>query len=170
MVDAVSFGEVELWLESYEDAVRKFPGEEFKTHKHQTVLSIINKQVTDLVDNISKTLEAEGISSPDQVRERGKPIARFSSEMETKNTQLKDFLGKSLYTHHRVLRMADKAERLLRGLFEVYRNEPKVLPPHFFVEIDRVGKERLICDYIAGMTDRYALDEYKKLFDPYEKV
>lgn len=170
MVDSSAFAEVELWLESYEDAVRKFPGEDFKTHKHQTVLSIINRQVTDLVENISKTVKEEAISSPEEVRDRGGPIARFSPEMEKKNSRLKDFLGKNLYSHHRVLRMADKAERILRGLFEVYANEPRVLPPHFFVEIDRVGKERLICDYIAGMTDRFALDEYKKLFDPYEKV
>ncbi|MHA2343906.1 MAG: deoxyguanosinetriphosphate triphosphohydrolase, partial [Candidatus Hodarchaeales archaeon] len=106
-------------------------------------------------------------------RERGRspgPIARFSPEMERKNGQLKEFLYDNLYKHHRVLRMADKAERILKSLFEVYSNEPRVLPPHFFSEIERVGKERLICDYIAGMTDRYALDEYKKLFDPYEKV
>jgi dGTPase len=170
MMEPATMGEVDLWFESYEEAVKKFPGENFKTHKHQTVLSIINRQVTDLVENIFKTIEEEGISSVEEVRERGRPVARFSPEMEKKNSELKKFLWTNLYKHHRVLRMADKAERILKSLFEVYLNEPRVLPPHIFKEIERVGKERLICDYIAGMTDRYALDEYKKLFDPYEKV
>jgi dGTPase len=170
MMEPATMGEVDLWFESYEEAVKKFPGEDFKTHKHQTVLSIINRQVTDLVENIFKIIEEEGISSVEEVRERGRPVARFSPEMEKKNSELKKFLWTNLYKHHRVLRMADKAERILKSLFEVYLNEPRVLPPHIFKEIERVGKERLICDYIAGMTDRYALDEYKKLFDPYEKV
>jgi dGTPase len=170
MMEPATMGEVDLWFESYEEAVKKFPGENFKTHKHQTVLSIINRQVTDLVENIFKIIEEEGISSVEEVRERDRPVARFSPEMEKKNSELKKFLWTNLYKHHRVLRMADKAERILKSLFEVYLNEPRVLPPHIFKEIERVGKERLICDYIAGMTDRYALDEYKKLFDPYEKV
>src|SRR3990172_6097751 len=75
-------------------------------------------------------------------------------------------LIRNLYKHHRVIRMADKAKRILQALFKVYSAEPELLPPHVYATIEDTGKERLICDYIAGMTDRFALDEYKKLFDP----
>ena len=90
--------------------------------------------------------------------------------MTAKNVELRKFLKKNLYEHYRLVRMADKAERMLEGLFNAYMRELRLLPPHFFSNIESMGKERLICDYIAGMTDRFALDEYKKLFDPYEKV
>jgi dGTPase len=170
MMDADSLGEVDLWRDGYGEVVKRFPGQDFKTYKYQTVLSIINRQVTDLVENIVKTIGEDGISSPAEVRDRGEPIARFSPEMEKNNGQLKGFLKENLYKHHRVLRMADKAERILKSLFDVYANAPRVLPPHFFSEVDSVGKERVVCDYLAGMTDRFALDEYKKLFDPDEKV
>jgi dGTPase len=68
--------------------------------------------------------------------------------------------------------MADKAERIITELFNIYIREPRLLPPHIHSQIDKTGKDlhRVVCDYIAGMTDRFALDEYKKLFDPYEKV
>ena len=90
--------------------------------------------------------------------------------MNRKNTELKKFLKKNLYSHHRVIRMSDKADRILKALFKVYLDEPQLLPPHVYADLEEKGKERLICDYIAGMTDRFALDEYKKLFDPYERV
>ncbi|MFQ5901350.1 MAG: deoxyguanosinetriphosphate triphosphohydrolase, partial [Thermodesulfobacteriota bacterium] len=75
-----------------------------------------------------------------------------------------------LYRHYRVIRMADKANRIICDLFTRYTHEPKLLPPHIYTDIEKIGKERVVCDYIAGMTDRFALSEYKKLFDPYEKV
>ena len=160
----------ELWNESFGEVKKSFPEEDFKILKYQTILRIINRQVTDLVDVTRSAIEGAGVASAEDARERGKSLAHFSPEMKRKNSELKDFLGRNLYKHYRVLRMANKAERILEGLFKVYSKEPRLLPPHFSSEIERVGKERLICDYIAGMTDRFALDEYKKLFDPYEKV
>ena len=75
-----------------------------------------------------------------------------------------------LYHHYRVVRMSIKAKRFIRELFEEYLERPEQLPAEFQVKIVKEGKHRVVCDYIAGMTDRYALDEYKKLFNPYEKV
>ncbi len=161
---------VELWQENYERVKSEHKGADKKVLKYQTIIRIINAQVTDLVENILETVEKEKIDSPEKVRQREEPIARFSPQMEQKNTELKRFLRKNLYNHYRVLRMADKAERILRHLFEIYLKKPELMPPHFVAEIERVGKERLICDYIAGMTDRFALTEYKKLTDPFERV
>lgn len=162
---------IELWQEHFEDVKRKFPGEDFKVQKYQTIIRIINAQATDLVETVLKTIEDESIKSIADVRARKKPIARFSPAMEKKNRQLKKFLLDNLYKHNRVERMAYKAERIIQELFKVYLKKPKLLPPHVHSMIAG-GKDehRVVCDYIAGMTDRFALDEFKKLFDPYEKV
>ena len=84
---------------------------------------------------------------------------------------LKDFLMRELYRNYRVVRMSDKAKRFITELFKIYLNSPQQLPEETAGRIKSTeDTRRVICDYIAGMTDRYALDEYKKLFDPYEKV
>ena len=75
-----------------------------------------------------------------------------------------------LYKHYRVLRMSDKASRFIKSLFKVYLDKPLQLPPATAQRLKKEDKYRVICDYIAGMTDRYALDEYKKFFEPYERV
>jgi dGTPase len=91
--------------------------------------------------------------------------------MEALRGPLKDFLMQHLYRNYRVVRMAHKAKRFIKELFGVYVNNPEQLPPEPFLRIKQgEDTKRVVCDYIAGMTDRYALDEYKKLFDPYEKV
>jgi dGTPase len=91
--------------------------------------------------------------------------------MESLQLPLKDFLMENLYKNYRVVRMANKAKRFIKELFEVYLANPQALPREANLRIRRnEDTRRVICDYIAGMTDRHALDEYKKLFDPYEKV
>jgi dGTPase len=170
MLDLKDMEDVELWQRNYERIKKKHPGEDFKINKAQTIISIINKQVTDLVNEILKNVRDHNIRSAEDVREIGYPLASFSEVMKKKNGELKRFLRENLYNHHRVIRMADKARRILRNLFTVYSREPRLLPPHVYAYMEQTGKERLICDYIAGMTDRFALDEYKRLFDPYERV
>ncbi|MEE9613659.1 MAG: deoxyguanosinetriphosphate triphosphohydrolase [Thermodesulfobacteriota bacterium] len=170
MLSAGDLEGVSLWQDTFDEVRGEFPEADPKIHKYQTVVRIINRQATDLVETVRRTVVEEGIGSLDAVRDRAKPVARFSLEMKEKNLELKRFLSKKLYKHYRVLRMADKAERILRDLFGVYAKKPDLLPPHFRSEVERVGKERLICDYTAGMTDRFALDEHKKLFDPNERV
>lgn len=170
MLSVSQLKDVNLWQENYERIKDASPKEEFKIHKSQAVIRIINQQVTDLIEQITKDIKKRKIASVEDIRDIGEPIARFSQDMNRKNTELKKFLKKNLYSHHRVIRMADKADRILKALFKVYSDEPQLLPPHVYAELEEKGKERLICDYIAGMTDRFALDEYKKLFDPYERV
>ncbi|MCC6274117.1 MAG: deoxyguanosinetriphosphate triphosphohydrolase, partial [Deltaproteobacteria bacterium] len=87
-----------------------------------------------------------------------------------KNAELKKFLFKNLYRHYRVERMADKAERILRDLFRAYTHNPKILPPWVFERAGSDDPMRAICDYVAGMTDRFALDEHQKLYDPHARV
>jgi dGTPase len=96
-------------------------------------------------------------------------VIGYSEDMQRRNRELKDFLYKKLYRHHRVVRMQVKAERIISDLFEAYRSEPNILPEHVQRFIEKRGLERTICDYIAGMTDRYAVEEHQKLLDPSEK-
>jgi dGTPase len=84
--------------------------------------------------------------------------------------ELKEFLLNNMYRHYRVVRMGDKAGRMLRDLFHSYTSEPLQLPPRFQARIQKDGLHRVVCDYIAGMTDRFALDEHRKLFDPLVSV
>jgi dGTPase len=95
----------------------------------------------------------------------------FTPEMTERNRELKAFLYDRLYTHYRVTRMTQKADRIMSALFDVYMHEPKQLPPHVTRPRGGGGESipRVIADYIAGMTDRFALQEYKKLFDPEER-
>jgi len=93
-------------------------------------------------------------------------VIGYSEDLHRRNRQLKDFLYANMYRHHRVVRMAVKAERIITDLFTAYRSEPAMLPRHVQTSIETRGLERTICDYIAGMTDRYALKEHDKLFDP----
>jgi dGTPase len=83
---------------------------------------------------------------------------------------MRDFLKEKLYQHYRVVRMANKAYRFITSLFNIYLDKPEQLPPTTQNRLKKDGSHRVICDYIAGMTDRYALDEYKKFFEPYERV
>ena len=89
--------------------------------------------------------------------------------LKRRNRELKDLLYRKLYRHHRVVRMQVKAERIISDLFHAYRAEPAMLPDHIQFFIEKRGLERTICDYIAGMTDRYAIEEHQKLFNPFER-
>jgi dGTPase len=89
--------------------------------------------------------------------------------MQQNNRELKDFLYKNLYQNHRVIRMQVKAERIISDLFTAYQKHPLMLPKHIQNGIEKKGLERSICDYIAGMTDRFAIDEHQKLFDPMQR-
>ena len=93
----------------------------------------------------------------------------LSSETESQFKQLKQFLRENLYQHYQVRRMAVKAERIISDLFHAYCSEPAILPGHIQEFIEERGLERTICDYIAGMTDRFAMDEHQKLFEPSTK-
>lgn len=138
--------------------------------RRQIVRELINIEVTDVLAETRKRIEDNGISSVEEVRGFGADIVGFSSERAAAKKELEDYLFKRLYCHHRVRRMAIKAKRFVTMLFEAFVAEPAQLPPEYQSRAKEVGLERGVCDYIAGMTDRYAQDEYKKLFHPYERT
>jgi len=138
--------------------------------KFQAIKTLINMKVTDLLEESEKNIKDLGINSVEDVRSTKERIISFSKKMADKRRPLREFLFENLYSHYRVVRMSDKARRFLEKLFAVYLAKPEQLPPNAYNRLEKENTHRVICDYIAGMTDRYAQDEYKKLFEPYERV
>jgi dGTPase len=134
--------------------------------RHRLIRRLIGIQVTDMIEATSDRLRNSAVTSVDEVQRLDYNVIGFSEELYRRNRELKDFLYANLYRHSRVVRMQVKAERLLGDLFQAFRDEPAILPQHVQNRIDERGLERTICDHIAGMTDRYAVEEHKKLFDP----
>jgi dGTPase len=138
--------------------------------QHQIVRHIINRCTQDLLESTQAALQRARVGSVEDVRQAGRRLVGYSDAMAGQVRELKEFLLKNMYRHYRVVRMGDKAGRILRDLFESYVREPGQLPPHFQGQIERNGVHRVVCDYIAGMTDRFAVDEHQKLFDPTVRV
>ncbi len=161
---------VDLWADIYARVKEKYPSLPEDRQILQTISHLIGHLIMDLVDQTRKNISEAGIITQEAVRTHSGNLVMFSSETAARNRELKRFLYKNLYRHYKVERMRIKAERFLTMLFENYLQNPTLLPSSYQDKYERYGRERVVCDYIAGMTDRYALDEYKRLFDPYERV
>ena len=134
--------------------------------RHRLIRKLVGMMVSDSVKAISKRLSDAKVKSSLDIQKLDHNISGFSEDMQQNHRELKDFLYNNLYRHHRVIRMQVKAEKILEDLFNAYIKEHRMLPGHYKNLIDDRGLERTVCDYLAGMTDRYAIEEHKKLFDP----
>jgi len=162
--------EVAIWADISRQVCDKYPKISAERKRYLIIRSIIDIQVTDLIQEIEKAIAEFGIKSCAQVKKMDKKIVAFGRQMCRLRAPLREFLTENLYNNYRVVRMSSKAKRFIQELFKVYVDSPRQLPPAVQERIAACGVKRVVCDYIAGMTDRHALDEYKKLFDPYEKV
>lgn len=152
----------EIILESIEARATSFND----LTRHRLIRRLIGLTVSDMVKYTTQRLIESGAQSVEEVQTLDYNIASFSDDMRRRNRELKNFLYNNLYRHPRVLRMQAKAERVVREIFLAYQQEPAMMPYHIQRQIEPVGLERTICDYIAGMTDRYAIEEHTKLYDP----
>jgi dGTPase len=179
VITAEQLEDLELWREASGRAHDAFRNLDGTVRPSQIVTFLINVLVTDLLENSSRRIREAGVRSADDVRRRPAPLLGFSPEVQARKEELESFLLDNLYQHYRVQRMAHKAKRFVIDIFREYVREPSQLPPpcpaRILEEIDdgRTADDalhRVLCDYIAGMTDRYAQDEYKRLFYPFERV
>lgn len=138
--------------------------------RNRLIRRMIGLEVEDLIETTHQAIRESGVGSPQELQELPYNVIGFSEDMTRYNRELKDFLFHNLYQHHRVIRMQVKAERIVEDLFHAYQAEPLMLPEHIQDWIDQRGLERAICDYIAGMTDRFANQEHEKLFDPQTRI
>jgi dGTPase len=154
--------EVELWQTQYEAARIDFPQIEGRRLIHETVRRIINTLIVDLIETTRLNLGRYAPSSVDDVR-AAPPLVAHSDTVAAQAAVLKRFLFRNLYRHYRVMRMANKARRVVVGLFDAFTDDSRLLPPAYQSN-DAARQPRLIAHYIAGMTDRYAVKEYQRLF------
>jgi dGTPase len=163
--------DVALWREIFTRISAEYPQAGFRIWRYQVHRALIDDLVTDLIKTVRERLQVLKLVSVEGIRAYRQPLVGFSPGLETKRAELKAFLMENLYRHYRVMRMAVKAQKVMTDLFRAYMDEPSQLPTHIAARW-RAGEDqaRVIADYIAGMTDRFALDEHRKLFDPDERV
>lgn len=173
LLDTEELREAELFREQH-DAVRaRWPDLAGRRLVHEIVRRMIGRVVEDLVEGSRAALEAAAPDSAEAVRHAGAPLIRFTPEVGAAHDALKRFLRERLYRHNRVIRMTTKAQRTVTQLFEAFMDEPRLLPEDHARQAERkeasqgmAGRARAVADYIAGMTDRFAIVEYERLFDP----
>ena len=173
LLDTEELREAELFREQH-DAVRaRWPDLAGRRLVHEIVRRMIGRVVEDLVEGSRAALDAAAPDSAEAVRHAGAPLIRFTPEVGAAHDALKRFLRARLYRHNRVIRMTTKAQRTVTQLFEAFMEEPRLLPEDHAHQAERkeasqgmAGRARAVADYIAGMTDRFAIVEYERLFDP----
>ena len=135
--------------------------------RYQAVKTLIDQLVTDVIAATAANLRDVGARSPDDVRRSTEKLVTFSVDVQEHARSLKSFLYNNVYYHFQVVRMKEKARRLIEEIFDAYLEQPQQLPSHVQRRIadDQIPLPRAICDYIAGMTDRYAVDERRKLYE-----
>ena len=164
---------IELFRTQYDIVNKKYPGLDDKKLLHEIIRRMINVMVVDLIDTSRENITSARLSSINDVRHQGQRLMAFSSDMHEKKLELKQFLMKSLYQHYRVHRMSKKAAVVIESLFNAFMDDQRILPTEAISHCQTLkdkhgdtGTARGISDYIAGMTDRYAIVEYERIYNP----
>ena len=162
LIDLEQLSQVSMFKRHRAAAVKAFPGLTGRRLIHETVRRMIDTLVTDLTESSARNIRDAQPRTIEDVR-NAPPLIAFSEEVRQEQLELKRFLHEKLYRHYRVARMSSKARRIVTDLFEAFLAEPSLLPPEFQARASE-EKPRAIADYIAGMTDRYAMLEHRRLF------
>ena len=161
--------EVDIFHDQMKIVLKKYPKLTGSKIINETVRLIINLLVTDLIKNSNSNIKSIGIVTTEDVKNCSKVVVGFSNEVKRLNIELKKFLYANLYKHPDVMQMTNQANLVIKDLFSSYMNDIKLLPNDYYQynlkKINSGFKERVICDYIAGMTDRFAQQEHGKLFN-----
>ncbi|MGD1925368.1 MAG: deoxyguanosinetriphosphate triphosphohydrolase, partial [Paracoccaceae bacterium] len=153
---------------------RQWPGLEQTRRRHEALRRVFGVTVEDVLAESQRVLTELAPGSLADLQALDQPVVRFTEEMASDIAEIKAFLFARMYRHYRVKRIRQKVIRVVRELFEIFLNAPGVLPDHWRAEVEDATSEtlraRVIADYIAGMTDRYALQEHKVLTDPLSRA
>jgi dGTPase len=155
--------DVELWRRARERVGRDAP-------HARVIVALIDVLASDLIATSDERLRASGVASPGEVASLAEPLVGFSAEAAAAKAEVAGFLSERLYRHSQVARMGAKAERILRDLWTAYTQDDRLVPPEVLAPAPEEPRERALADYLAGMTDRFAMDEHKRLFDPHAHV
>ncbi len=167
--------EIELFAEHHEAVARSSPELPARRVIHEVVRRMIGQQVGDLVETSIARIRAATPADLEAVRAHGEALIAYSDSMRERNLELKRFLRTNLYRHYRVHRMSGKARQVIESLFEAFFGDPRLLPDKAQEQVrllaetqGEAGRARAVADYIAGMTDRYAITEYERVYNPRE--
>ena len=173
LVTTRELGDVALFARHHAEVERRYPGLGERRQVHEVVRRMINEVVNDLIETTRARLAAAAPADADAVRAAPAPLVAFSERIDAEHRALKRFLHERVYRHFRVLRATTKAQRVVRELFRAYFDDPRLLPDEHREAAQRLGtrdgdagRARAVADYIAGMTDRYAILEHARLYDP----
>ncbi len=165
--------EIRLFQHHHARVLERYPGLAGRPLIHETIRRMIDELVADLIEHSRQQIGRHAPAGVEDVRAAPSPLIGFSDPVARRNRELKRFLRQALYQHYRVHRMASKAQRIVRRLFEAFLADTCLLPPQARADAARMegeqgrsGRARAVADYIAGMTDRYAIAEYERLFEP----
>ncbi|MFZ0500889.1 MAG: deoxyguanosinetriphosphate triphosphohydrolase [Steroidobacteraceae bacterium] len=177
LVDLEELRATRLFRRQLDIVTAKYPGLGERRLIHEVIRRMINHIVVDLIRTSQALLEAARPTSIDEVRSQPKPLISLSDTAREEHAELMQFLRERLYRHYKVLRMTAKARRVLKELFEAFLSDIQLMPPEHREAAARgeaaqgaAGRARAVADYIAGMTDRYAILEHRRLFDPAERT
>jgi len=161
---------LELWDRAEQELTRRFGRLDGAFLRRQMVIHIINSLVMDVVQSTQARIEDRAVKCVEDVRTAEEALVAFSPGMAAAVKELEEFLFARVYRHYRVVRMSEKAKRFVREMFNAYLESPEQLVPQYQRRAERDGIHRVVCDYIAGMTDRFAMDEYARLFYPHSTM
>jgi dGTPase len=176
LIDVNELKDVRIFRRHYELVMRKYPGLAERRLVHEVIRRMINFVVVDLIQTTQSRIAAAAPNTIDEVRRRSKPLVGMSDEVREEHVELKKFLNERVYRHHKVQRMTAKARRVITQLFDAFLDDPRLLPPEYRGPPDErrapsaTTRARFVADYIAGMTDRYAILEHRRMFDPAERT
>ena len=157
-----------IWRRAAEAVRRQYPALSVHAVRRPILDAIAPALIADAAVETQRRIDAAGVGSPDDVRRHPADLVAFSDEAAAALSELQALLVEAVYRHHRVVRMDSKARRLVRELFAAFLAEPELLPGRYSARLAEQGAHRVICDYIAGMTDRFCQQEYRRLFGPFK--
>jgi len=173
LITIEQLSEVTLFKSLYEDVIHDYPKLANKRVIYEIVRRMIDLQIKDLISTSQKNIDNIAPKDIDSIRQHPEILMTFSNEMGDMHHELKRFLRGNLYNHYRVHRMSHKAGKVISELFTAFMNDIRLMPPAYRekakqheLEYNETGRARIVADYIAGMTDRYAIKEYERIFDP----
>lgn len=170
LIEEADMQEVGLWRMAADEPRRRHPDRPLGAVRRPILDRLETMLLVDIVAESKQRIGKANVEELDDVRQVSDPLVAFSATMESHLGELEAFLKDRVYRHPRLIRMDTKAKRLVHEMFNAYVAEPRLLPPRFVRRIAEQGTHRVVCDYVAGMTDRFCQDEYKRLFEPFERV
>ena len=169
LLDWDALAELALWRRA--TAVLRAEGTaDARTLRPRVTVVLIDLLVSDLIESSARRLERAAPRSSSEAAASPEPLVAFTPEIAEEKRAVARYLLENFYRNHRVVRMAAKAERILGDLWRAYAEDPRQLPPHVLERAQGEPEERAIVDYVAGMTDRFAMDEHDRLYDPHTHV